>query len=74
MEGTTGYRIYYNGASSERLDIIGGSTDNYLLTDLQNGYSYNISITATSQHFYSESVETMATLSKILFTCIIVYK
>ena len=49
---TTGYRIYYSDGSSE--DVSGGSTDNYLLTGLQNGDSYTISILATSQHFFSD--------------------
>ena len=50
---TTGYRIYYSGGSSGSEDVSGGSTYNYLLTGLQNGASYNISIVATSQHFFS---------------------
>ena len=53
---TTGYRIYYSGGSSGSEDVSGGSTDNYLLTSLQNGESYTISIVATSQHLPSESV------------------
>ena len=47
----TGYRIYYSGGSSGREDISNGSTDNYLLTGLQNGETYNISIAIVSQHF-----------------------
>ena len=53
---TTGYRIYYSGVSSGSEDVSDGSTDNYLLTGLQNGESYTISIVATSQYFHSESV------------------
>ena len=54
---TTGYRIYYSdGDSSGSVDVSSGSTDNYLLTSLQNGDSYTISIVATSQHLPSESV------------------
>ena len=54
---TTGYRIHYNDSnSSDSVDVSGGSTDNYLLTGLQNGESYTIFIVATSEHFYSESV------------------
>ena len=54
---TTGYRIYYSDIdSSDSVDVSGGSTDNYLLTGLQNGDSYTISIVATSAHFPSESV------------------
>ena len=53
---TTGYRIYYSGGSSGSEDVSGGPTDNYLLTGLQNGDSYTISIVATSQHFFSGSV------------------
>ena len=56
---TTGYRIYYSDSdidSSDSVDVSGGSTDNYLLTGLQNGDTYTISILATSQHLPSESV------------------
>ena len=55
---TTGYRIYYNsGGSCGREDVRGGSTDNHLLTDLENGTSYNISIVGTSEHFFSDRVD-----------------
>ena len=54
---TTGYRIYYSDSdSNDSVDVSGGSTDNYLLTGLQNGDTYTISIVATSQHLPSESV------------------
>ena len=54
---TTGYRIYYSDSdSSDSVDVSDGSTDNYLLTGLENGNTYTISIVATSNHFYSESV------------------
>ena len=56
---TTGYRIYYSGDSSGSVDVSDGSTDNYLLTGLQNEESYDISIVATSQHLPSESVTVM---------------
>ena len=52
---TTGYRIYYSGGSSGSVNVSGGSTDNYLLTGLQNGESYNISIVTVSQHFTSHA-------------------
>ena len=39
------------------MDVSDGSTDNYLLTGLQNGASYTISIVGTSQHFSSEVME-----------------
>ena len=51
---TTGYRIYYSGGTSGSVDVSGGSRNNYLLTGLQNGESYNISLVATSQHLPSE--------------------
>ena len=38
------------------MNITGGSTDNYILTGLLNGTTYNISILATSEHFFSDSV------------------
>ena len=54
---TTGYRISYNDSdSSDSVDVSDDSTDNYLLTGLQNGERYTIFIVATSQHFHSESV------------------
>ena len=54
---TTGYRIYYSGGSSGSVDVSGGSTDNHLLTGLQNGVSYTISIVGTSEHFFSNRVD-----------------
>ena len=55
---TTGYRIDYTSSngSSDSVTVSGGSTDNYLLTGLQNGDTYTISIVATSDLFPSESV------------------
>ena len=53
---TTGYRIYYSGGSSGSMDVSGGSTDNHLLSGLQNGASYTISIVGTSEHFFSDRV------------------
>ena len=52
---TTGYRIYYSGGSSGSEDVSDGSTDNYLLTGLQNGESYNISIVTVSPHSTSNA-------------------
>ena len=53
---TTGYRIYYSGGSSGSEDVSDGSTNNYLLTGLQNGDTYNVSIVTVSQHFTSNAV------------------
>ena len=53
---TIGYRINYSGGSSGSVDVSDGSTDNYLLTGLQNGTSYNIFIVGTSEHFFSDRV------------------
>ena len=45
----TGYIISYTGgSSSESVTVSGGSTDNHLLTGLQNGGTYTISIVAPS--------------------------
>ena len=55
---TTGYRIYYSGGSSGSENVSNGFTDNYLLTGLQNGHNYNISLVAKSQHLTSESIAT----------------
>ena len=54
----TGYRIDYTGSdgSSDSVTVSGGSTGNYLLTGLQNGDTYTISIAATSDLFPSEGV------------------
>ena len=53
----TGYIIsYYNSSSSDRVNISDGSTNEQLLTGLQNGGTYIISIVATSEHFFSDNV------------------
>ena len=62
---TTGYRISYSGASSGSVDVSGGSTDTYLLTGLQSGASYTISIVGSSEHFCSVSLELEVTLGEI---------
>ena len=54
---TTGYRISYSGGSSGSVDVSDGSTDNYLLTGLQSGAIYTISIMGISLHLRSEEVE-----------------
>ena len=60
LENTTGYRIYYSGGSSGSVNVSDGSIDNYLLTGLQNGDIYTISIvtlaTTSSQLFPSDTV------------------
>ena len=72
---TTGYRIYYSGGSSGSVNVSGGSTDNYLLTGLQNGDSYNVSIVAISQHFFSENVaiDMEVGLGEDLYMCSVVH-
>ena len=54
---TTGYTISYTGGgSSDSMTVSGGSTDNYLLTGLQNGDTYTISVASVADLFTSESV------------------
>ena len=75
LGNTTGYRIYYSGGSSGSEDVSGGSTDNYLLTGLQNGESFTISIVGTSQHLPSESVavDMEVRLGKDLYMCSVIH-
>ena len=54
---TSGYRICYSGGSSGSVHVSYGSTDNYLLTGLQNRTHYSFSIMGTSNHFSSEHVD-----------------
>ena len=56
------------------LDVSGGSIDNYLLTGLQNGESYIISIVGTSEHLPSESVavDMEVRLGEDLYMCSVV--
>ena len=61
---TTWYRSSYSGSSGS-VGIVGGSTDNYLLTGLVMGATYTISIEATSQHLPSGRVETIIILCKM---------
>ena len=71
---TTGYRIYYSGGSSGRVDVSGGSTDNHLLSVLQNGVSYTISIVGTSEHFFGDRVDNPNNISLSEFLqCVSVY-
>ena len=62
LGNTTGYRIYYRGGSSGSVDVSGGSTDNHLVTGLQSGAGYTITLVATSQHLPSERIATMIEL------------
>ena len=55
LGNTTGYKIYYSGKTSGSTDV-SGAASNHLLTSLQNGASYTISIVGTSTHFFSELV------------------
>ena len=54
----TGYRIDYTSSdgSSDSVTVSSGSTDNYLLTGLQNGDTYTISIAAISDGLPSLTV------------------
>ena len=71
---TTGYRIYYRGGSSGSVDVSGGftddvsggSTDNHLVTGLQIGAGYTITLVATSQHLPSERIATSIELGKCI--------
>ena len=65
---TTGYRIYYSGGSSGSVDVSGGSTDNHLVTGLQSGAGYNITLVGTSQHLSSEGIEIAIKLGE--FGCV----
>ena len=53
---TTGYRIYYGSSSS--VDVSNGSSDNYILTDIETTTSLSISIFGTSVHLPSPALST----------------
>ena len=70
----TGYRIYYSGGSSGSVNVSDSSSDNYLLTGLQNGDTYNISIVSVSQHFTSNTAMVLdITLGMFTVYCGILY-
>ena len=73
---TTGYRVFYSGDSSGSVDVGGGSTNNHLLTGLQNGDSYSIFIVGTSEHLPSDRVNypNSIALSELLNLCQYVYQ
>ena len=48
--------IYYSAGSSGSVSVSDGSMDNYLLTDLQNGDNYTISVAGRSQHLPSDTM------------------
>ena len=56
LKNTNGYRIYYSNGNSGSVNVSGGATDNHLVTGLQNGANYTISIVGTSERFFSDSV------------------
>ena len=58
VDSVTGYVIYYDGddGSSGNVRVPGGSTDSYLLTGLQTGVSYSVSILTLSTHLPSQLV------------------
>ena len=69
----TGYRIDYDssGGDSGNMTVSGGSTDEYVLTGLQNGDTYTISIVATSHSYFSSdnvSIDEEVRLCKIFPT------
>ena len=56
VRNTTGYRIYYSGGSSGSANVSDASRNKSLLSDLQNGANYMISIVGTSDHLPSDPV------------------
>ena len=53
------------------MNVSDGSIDNYLLTGLQNGDTYNISIVSVSQHFTSNAaIVLVITLGKNDVHCV----
>ena len=59
LDNTIGYRIYYSGGSNGSVDVSDGLSSYYLLTGLQNGESYTISIVGLSIHLPSELAESV---------------
>ena len=58
-DATNGYIIYYTNTlsgSTDSVNITGRSTNTYTLTGVSPTAEYNISIVATSQHFFSNPV------------------
>ena len=54
---TTGYKICYSGNGSQGIvNVNGHSTDNHILTGLQDRAIYTISIVGTSEHLPSDLV------------------
>ena len=56
LGNTTGYRIYYSGGSSGGANVSDASSNYSLLSGLQNGANYMISIVGTSDHLPSDLV------------------
>ena len=66
LRDITGYRINYHSIGfMSTVNISDSSTNTLLLTGLDSGVSYHISILTTSTHLTSNTVETSLTLSKI---------
>ena len=58
LEDVTGYMIYYSGSDGKNgtASVSNGWTNSYLLTGLQTGVNYSVSIVALSQHLPSEVI------------------
>ena len=62
---TTGYRISFTGGgSSDSVDVSGGDTNTQIVSGLQNGETYTISIMGTPQHFNVTTTRVEITLSE----------
>ena len=68
LEDVTGYVIYYSGCtcggSGGNVSVSNGRANNYLLSGVQMGVIYSVSIVALSPHLPSEVVS--ATEGKVL--------
>ena len=64
----TGYVVHYIGGNKMRTEPSSStSTD---ITGLTNGYTYAISVEATSQHLSGESERMTITLSELTYSCV----
>ena len=64
----TGYVVQYIGGGSFRMRTVPSSSTSVDITDLTNGYTYAISVEATSQHLSGESERMTISLSELTYS------
>ena len=64
----TGYVVHYIGGASFRMRTVPSSSTSTDITGLTSGFTYAISVEATSQHLSGESERMIITMSELTYS------